>query len=198
MKVHAFYRYGTTAEDLKHFKAGENNPNAMMYTVAGSDSITKPIALLASDAATDETRGISGTTSVTDKDGTVYYVPNDMVTANAFFTENENGGTGNEYLNSIIVKVGEDGELTIGLKKTSTNYGSDWVICDNWTLTYYGKNSKKDPSTGITNAVADRKFTVKEVYTLDGRRVNRLQKGLNIVKVVDANGNVSFKKMIVR
>lgn len=198
VKVHAFYRYGTAAEDLKHFKAGENNPNAMMYTVAGSDSITKPIVLLASDASTDETRGISGTVSVTDEDGTVYYVPNDMVTANAFFNENENGGTGNEYINSIIAKVGEDGELTIGLKKTGTNYGSDWVICDNWTLTYYGKDSKKTPTTGITNAVADRKFTVKEVYTLDGRRVNRLQKGLNIVKVEDANGNVSFKNMIVR
>ena len=152
----------------------------------------------ASDASTDEARGISGTVSVTDEDGTVYYVPNDMVTANAFFTENENGGTGNEYINSIIAKVGEDGELTIGLKKTGTNYGSDWVICDNWTLTYYGKDSKKTPTTGITNAVSDRKFTVKEVYTLDGRRVKRLQKGLNIVKVEDANGNVSFKKMIVR
>lgn len=198
VKVHAFYRYGSAAEDLKHFKAGENNPNAFMYTVAGSDSITKPIVLLASDASTDEARGISGTVSVTDEDGTVYYVPNDMVTANAFFTENENGGTGNEYINSIIAKVGEDGELTIGLKKTGTNYGSDWVICDNWTLTYYGKDSKKTPTTGITNAVSDRKFTVKEVYTLDGRRVKRLQKGLNIVKVEDVNGNVSFKKMIVR
>lgn len=199
VKVHAFYRYGTSSEDFKHFKAGENNPNAMMYAVMGTDSVSKPVALLSSDASTDESRGISGTTSVTDEDGTVYYVPNDMVTANAFFTENENGGSGNEYVNSLIVKLEEGQPLTIGLKKTGTNYGSDWFICDNWTLTYYGANSTKTPTTGIDN-IADnsRAFTVTEVYTIDGRRVNRLQKGLNIVKVKDANGKISFRKMMVR
>lgn len=203
VKVHAFYRYGTGAADLKHFLAGENNPEAYMYTVAGTDTIHKPLVLLASDAATDENHGaISGVSTLTAEDGSTYYVPNTMVSANGFFTETENGMSGNEYVNSIIVKVGDDGQLTIGLAKKGKNYDSDWVICDTWTLTYFGPNSSKEATKDVPTAISEvntsKEFSITEIYTLNGTRIQRLQKGLNIVKVKDANGKESFRKVVVR
>lgn len=35
-----------------------------------------------------------------------------------------------------------------------------------------------------------------EIYTLDGRRVNELENGVNILRITDANGNVTSKKVL--
>ena len=35
-----------------------------------------------------------------------------------------------------------------------------------------------------------------EIYTLDGRRVNELENGVNILRITDANGNVTSKEVL--
>ena len=35
-----------------------------------------------------------------------------------------------------------------------------------------------------------------EIYTIDGRIVNQLEDGINIIRTTDANGNVTTKKVL--
>lgn len=56
----------------------------------------------------------------------------DMVSAAAAFEEGQ-------YLNELPVTVGADGILRIGIKKETNNVSTtDWVIMDNWALSYLG------------------------------------------------------------
>ena len=126
-------------------------------------------------------------------------VPNSMATAaDAFQTPGSDGK--NLYSdNSVVVKVGEEGNLTIGLRKDVT-LTDDWTIWTNWQLIYYGKNSTLEESgnplsietvnaLGVTNA---------EVFTLDGSRVNKLQRGVNIVRQTLSDGSTRVVKVIVK
>lgn len=182
--VSAFYRFGSTAEDYEKYTADPNTVgNAVVYAI-GTDSVASPVALLASGASED--KGISGTTAITNTD---LVVPNDMVSAHSYFLDGL-------YKNSVLVHVGEDGTLTMGMSK-GENVANDWVILDSWTLQYLGTSV-----VNSINGVADKNnfgtAVVSEVYTLNGTRVSGLQRGVNIVKLKDANGNTTVKKIIVR
>lgn len=77
------------------------------------------------------------------------------------------------------------------------NVGNDWVILDDWTLSYLGTVNP----VGIKGVNADNamgRIVATEVYNLSGARVNGLQKGVNIVKFTDAQGNTSVRKIIVK
>lgn len=112
-----------------------------------------------------------------------------MVSAVAYFTDLK------AYANEIIVKV-TDGTLKIGLKKP-VKLENDWVIMDNWTLTYYGENSTKEPTDGIDNVNAAEAAKV-EIFNINGIKVNRLAKGVNIIKTTSADGRITVKKVYVR
>ena len=58
---------------------------------------------------------------------------------------------------------------------------STWFKVDNFTLTYYGTESEKEPTTAIDeiNSSSDLKNAV--IYNVAGQRMNVLQKGINIV-----------------
>ena len=58
--------------------------------------------------------------------GNGLYIPDDMIAAGRWFA------TG-YYHNYLDVVVGNDGVLTIGIKKETT-IDRDWTIIDNWTL----------------------------------------------------------------
>ncbi len=59
-----------------------------------------------------------------------YYIPDNMEQADIYFRHGL-------YNNTLECYVGEDGKLTIGIKKDKT-VDKDWVIFDNFTLTYLG------------------------------------------------------------
>lgn len=139
--VNAFYRYGSTTDDYDHFMAGDKGL-AHIYGVTEKDSIHNNVGLLASGAMFDQS-GVGAESTITDAEGNTLYVPNDMLSAVDYFNtwvgDNENP----QYFNYCIVKV-TDGKLRIGItQKESVSAG--WMIMDNWTLTYYGTNSKKQP-----------------------------------------------------
>lgn len=128
VEMNAFFRLGANEADFTSYKNKENG-HAMMYAKATeNDSIENYVRLRASDPSIEQ---IGVGTEFQQEDGT--YVPNDMVSAVGYFDEGH-------YLNGIYVKV-VDGTLRFGVTQ-KTYIGGDWMIMDNWTLTYYGTESK--------------------------------------------------------
>jgi hypothetical protein len=75
-------------------------------------------------------------------------------------------------------------QLYIGIDKFGDNISSqDWVVVDNWRLKYYG-NGDIDPDA-IRGIESDEisKYTPasKGIYNMLGQRLNRVQKGVNII-----------------
>lgn len=182
--VTAFYRAGSTTDDYKEYSANGNaNSNAFLYAVT-NDTVKAPVTLLSSGACED--MGVTGVTNIED---TELYVPNDMVSATAYFTDLE------KYLNEIVVKV-TDQILTLGMKKDVTlSSGNDWVIMDNWTLTYYGPNSSLGTAIESVNNSQPAKV---EIYNLNGIRMSTFAKGINIIKMTAADGSVTVKKVNIK
>lgn len=180
-----FNRIGGFDTDYDAYKANPNAAQAFIYGVADGKTSSAP-AVCAFAGAYDTDPAITGTSKQT-FDGKDYWMPNDMVSCAAFF---ELG----KYKTSVIVKV-TDKTLRVGVKKNE-QIGSDWVLMDNFTLTYYGENSAKevggDPS-GINTINAG--GAQVQYFTLDGRKTNAAQKGIFIQKTVLDNGKVVVRKI---
>ena len=128
VEMNAFFRMGANEADYASYQNKEKS-HAMMYAKATeNDSIENYVCLRASDPSLDQL-GVGS--EFQQEDGT--FVPNDMVSAVAYFDEGH-------YHNGIYVKV-VDGTLRFGVTQKSYISG-DWMIMDNWTLTYYGTASK--------------------------------------------------------
>ena len=188
VQVSAFYRYGSSAEDYANWLTDPNAGLAYLYASSnnGANYREETVELLASGATED--LGYSGTTTVTAQDESTLYVPNDMVSADNYFTEL------GKYTNKVVITIGEGETLRIGMKKESS-VSSDWVILDSWKLYYHGTNSSADAIEEVATAAEVVKV---EIYTLNGVQVNKLQKGLNIVKKTLANGVVVVEKKLCK
>lgn len=186
--ANAFYRFGSADQDYEHFIANELAGNAYIYAVSEADTMRTPLKLLASGATVD--LGYTGTTNITNTDK---YVPNTMVAASAYFLD---GG----YQNEVIVKV-TNGKLTLGIRQDKT-VATDWVIMDNFTLTYYGPNSTLTETgdyTGIEDVqTAEAAVAKVEYFGINGEKKSSLTKGINIVKVTLADGSAKVRKVIVK
>ncbi len=188
--VNAFYRYTNIDEDQARNAAGETGL-ATMYAV-GTDSIPQAIRLISTDPSA-EALGAGTETNYTDADGNTCYVPNDMVSSRAYFTAGH-------FVNELIVKVGEDGKLRIGIQQTESVSGG-WLIMDDWTLVYYGANSSKEQGALTTGIEAVQELVAAEsveIFNLNGQRINSFQPGMNIVRTNNANGSVSVRKVYVK
>lgn len=87
-----------------------------------------------------------------------------------------------------IIKVGPEGELTIGVTKDK-QVDSDWAVFDNFRLTYFGKHVSQEIIDGI-NTVKNNRIENGKIYNLQGMEVKRpLKRGIYI-----CNG----KKFIVK
>jgi hypothetical protein len=112
--------------------------------------------------------------------------PNNMVSAVEAFNEGK-------YLRTLAVTV-TDNKLRIGIKHENSS-GGDWVIMDNFKLYFYGSN-ETPVADSVDMLTANGNKTMKvEYFTLDGRRVSGLQKGITIRKAIMENGNVVVKKI---
>lgn len=106
--------------------------------------------------------------------GTVefYYYPNNREAA-------YNRVVQGYYDNELYCYVAADGKLRIGACNKSAE-SADWVPFTNWRLYYLGQESAHESTTGIReNDLTP--AAIEAVYSIDGRRLNGLQKGLNIV-----------------
>lgn len=187
--VQAFNRFGSTADDYHKYVADPTQTEAYLYAVGGGETIQSGIQLLYSGAVAQMLGVGSEATVIVDTVNAVnMYVPNDMVSASAYFA---NGS----YKSELYVNV-NDGTLRIGMKKDEYVSGS-WLIMDNFTLTYHGTNSTFGPD-GIEEVIGGVDVVKVEVYNLNGVKVNKLQKGLNIVKSTLEDGRVIVRKTFVK
>ena len=213
VSVQAFYRSGSAVNDYDKLDSIHTS-HAFLYAAAinGTDSVmnAKAIQRLASITKNEayiaegfvqsveeskEGYAVAHTDTIKDTDPESYlrtFVPNTMSTANDQFM--------NGYFadNKVIVKLAEGETMRIGLLKT-TLLENDWTIFDNWTMTYYGKNSAKSATGDNVTAIRtldNQGETVKvEFFTLDGRKAGAAQKGLIIMKQTLDNGSIIVKKI---
>lgn len=186
--VHAFYRFGSTAADAEKYFADKNTEgNAYIYGASSvqAEPVKASVNLLASGAAVSK-EGIDGAVAEISNGSETLYVPNDMVSSNSFFLQGA-------YLNTVTVNVAEDGKLTIGIAKDE-NTDNDWVIMDTWTLKYLGATFVD----GINNVNGSNMPQGVQYFNINGVQTNSLQKGINIMKVTDAAGKVTVKKVLVK
>ncbi len=185
VQVNAFCRVGSIAQDFAAYSAKADSTEAYVY-VQNDETLTKtaPVSCLAKSALTEDP-GISGTTTYTDSIGTIYYIPNDMVSAGSFF--------GNDaYVNTLTFKLEEGKMLRIGMKK-EVNTDSGWAILDNWKLFYLGTTEPTAIETVKGESTA--KTVRVEFFSLDGRRVNATFKGIAIQKLTKEDGTVVVRKV---
>lgn len=131
--VQAFYRPGTSDEGYKRFAA--NDPqiyDVKLYTVVGEDTLKTPIVTPYPEA-TAEKVGQGEEKEVTKTDGTKIFIPQNMDAAEGSFVK------ANRYHNKLFFGT-DGGNAVIGLKNSSS-VGGNWVLFDNWTLTYYGNGA---------------------------------------------------------
>ncbi|MBR5697614.1 MAG: hypothetical protein IKX44_03190 [Prevotella sp.] len=94
------------------------------------------------------------------------------------------------YDNELYCDVADDGKLTIGACNQNAT-GLDWTPFSNWRLFYLGTESSHATDAIRETEVATNK--IDAIYSIDGRRLNHLQKGMNIVVV-----NGKAKKIMVK
>ena len=218
VRVQGLYRQEGTDPDAKNWKYGyaeknglldlltdeekENvidfDPRAKIYANGDTIDFTRWIFLPdnADDAATLQS-GISDQGSwtafednLTDPNAPVtYFYPNNRL---ALANRCDYGW----YDNELYTYVDGSGVLRIGAcNKTAKTL--DWVPFSNWRLEYLGTESSHESTTGVREVV-ESEVTSKTIYTADGRRVNSMVKGLNIIKTTDKNGKTIVKKVIVK
>lgn len=117
------------------------------------------------------------------------YIPDNMVTAQAFFRSD----AGSAY-DSDPLKFNYDGnsDFRIGLIKNVT-VTNDWTIVKNFKLYYLGV----DP-TGISEIVTDANAVATKIYNASGMQIGKLQKGINIIETVMKDGSKKVKKVVVK
>ena len=90
------------------------------------------------------------------------------------------------YKTTVRVTVGEDGILTLGVKKDTREQMGDWVVFDNFRLTYF---NAEGVVTGIVDTTSHLSPLTTGYYNLQGQKMKNPTKGLYIV-----NG----KKVVVK
>lgn len=98
--------------------------------------------------------------------------------------EESDGVYNSIYRNGMLVQVDESGELTIGLRKDANEVANDWTFFGNWTLTYFGEETNI-PTAVETVEAKSAKNMIMDIFTIDGRQAQRLQRGINIVRTTD-------------
>ncbi|MCD8301717.1 MAG: hypothetical protein LUC44_01710, partial [Prevotellaceae bacterium] len=179
--VQGFYRATGYAETVN-----ANDVDTLAYNadLFAGDKATRLLSIK-SDAEAYNTL-TSGTT-----DG-VWNVPYSMATANDAFEAGL-------YQNTLQFQVENEGdEVTIGIRKTAL-ISEDWTIWDKWTLTYLGTaEPSEDTTTAIEGAEAAGTAVATAIYSIDGKQLPSLVKGINIVKTTMADGSVHVRKVLVK
>ena len=117
------------------------------------------------------------------------YIPDNMITAQAFFKSDAGSAYDSEPLN---FNYAGNSDFRIGLIKNVT-VTNDWTIVKNFKLYYLGV----DP-TGISEIVTDANAVATKIYNASGMQIGKLQKGINIIETVMKDGSKKVKKVVVK
>ncbi len=162
LSCQGFYRYGSYTNAGTTRTAGTEQLYTQLYATSTECSVDTALVSILTEAEKVGDIGVSVTN--------YGYVPNTMEQAQFYFLAGL-------YNNSLTCIVGDDGTLTIGVRKTE-GYSTDWACFDSFRLTYLGE------ATGIkSTTAATAPFGQSGVYTLGGARVaseSKLPRGIYI------------------
>ena len=219
IEVSAFNRHGSSVNDYFSYQANPDTSSAYVYGMdcTGDSLIYKqPIARLTKYASLDYFSAYDFDSAYFARVDTLKNV--EMGADSVVWVVNVPRGASLEfddmerYTNTVYVEV-TNGTLRLGMEKTEVakgdtkvtwdgrgmKHGDDWVTMDNWKLYYHGTASKFKPTSVGEVFVAAPSAPVKvEVYNLNGVRLNKLQKGVNIIRTIHADGQVTVKKRLVK
>lgn len=210
LTTQAFYRYGNNpsakVDDSDQLKY-DVNENAYLYfsdkeiptedgkTVATelpeNKQAIKTITALKIAEDTWNSVGLSDAGGLKKMDDGLY-IPDNMVTAQAFFRSDAGSAYVSEPLNFNYYG---NSDFRIGLIKNVKNKATsgDWTIVKNFKLYYLGV----DP-TGISEIVTDANAVATKIYNASGMQIGKLQKGINIIETVMKDGSKKVKKVVVK
>lgn len=204
LTTQAFYRNGNANKDVSKELKYDVNENAYLYfsdkeipTEEGKKVATelpeskqaiKTITALKIAEDTWNSVGLSDNGGLYKmKDG--MYIPDNMITAQAFFRSEAGSAYDSEPLN---FNYDGNSDFRIGLIKNVT-VTNDWTIVKNFKLYYLGV----DP-TGISEIVTDANAVATKIYNASGMQIGKLQKGINIIETVMKDGSKKVKKVVVK
>ena len=176
--VHTYYRAGYWNEEEQYMQEGKVTHLTTLYAETSAGKESKPVMNLTEGAvaAADAPEGVK---TYTLSNGLV--APDGTTPTAAFFAAGY-------YLNSLKFSVPADGKVRIGLSKTEV-YPNDYEVVGAWHLYYLGKGSVDDAVNGIAATAAP-----LGIYDLNGVRSNRMQRGINIVRMPDG----TVRKVMVK
>ena len=159
LEANAFFR-GSWEDHANHA-----NYVAKLYAQADGDTLTTEIqnawdamntAPIAGDAATTYFETPNAEQS-DEHDGVKYYIPSNPSTGRLYFE-------GGFYKNKLFFAV-EEGKVRLGISKDQKITGTDWVVFDNFKLSYYGKSAEayqywisQSPKIDYTGTVASEQY----------------------------------------
>ncbi len=179
LSAQIYYRDGRYEDHVAKYLAGETlTPNASLMAGEGDAMVTGPIAFI-----TDCANQVPGWGRL-DASGTVR-MPDACSSATEEYFQN-----GLYWSEPLLFEVTEEASnvgVSFGFMKTGfTKY--DWVVADNFRLKYYGKQ-KPTAIERIDEVVTPAQQGGAAIYNLQGQRLSRVQKGVNII---------GGKKMLVK
>lgn len=201
LSVKGMYRHGHYADDFQYLKdaqaAQAENPDyvdptllAFLYAQTPSTEVSATI-----DHTTDGGKAapdFSNTNAGTTEDPC--YVADSRTSADLFFHDET---APEAYLSKVVFNLKEGEPLRIGVKKDGEVLEFAWAIFDDFRLVYFGTESTKTESgnpVAVESVTASKNVTVIGVYTINGTKVNAVQKGINIIRLSDG----SVRKVYVK
>lgn len=211
LKSKAYYRTGNDAkaytDESETVKKYEVNENAFLYFATSDSTYEATEALKPIAACQIEGINLSDYAALGNTDGLVKYVegaddneskwiPNNMITAQAFFKSEQ---VGSKY-ESEPLKIVYDGksEFYIGAYKDA-KVTNDWTIIKDFTLEYagYDPNEPVTAIKDIENAAGTTTMGTK-IYNAAGVLIGKLQRGLNVVVTTLSDGSKKVSKIIMK
>lgn len=210
LKSKAYYRTGSDpkayADDDQTVKSYEVNENAFLYfstdgETRSAEETLKPIAAcqiagadLNEYAHLGDTNGLTKYVEGAD-DNESKWIPNNMITAQAFFKSE----VGSNYETEPL-KIVYDGKSAfyIGAYK-DVKVTNDWTIIKNFTLEYagYDPNDSVTAIEDIENAAGNTTMGTK-IYNAAGMLIGKLQRGINVVVTTLSDGSKKVSKIIMK
>ena len=158
--VHTYYRAGYYNEEEDRVKQGVDTHLTTLYAKTSDDEFSMKVKNLYEDATDEAVNGVKCYTLSNGK-----YAPDGTSPTVAYFQAGY-------YLNELVFTVPEDGEVTIGLKKTEI-LANDYEVVGEWKLWYMGDkqeglSEEKDMSSLIVNNKFDPARGDKNTQTIEG------------------------------
>ena len=184
MTVHTNYRAGYYDEEWALYQEDPAKTHLTTLYAATTDKKYETKVMNLYEDASDTDYGVKCYTLPNGK-----YAPDGTSPTVEFFNQGH-------YLNKLQFFVGADGKARIGLEKTEI-LGNDYEVVGKWNLYYLGKDT--DNGEGIEMVEeAEAAVIATEIYTLDGIRISSPQQGINIFRIVRADGTFDVMKVLVK